>query len=207
MKRVRVLLVDDHTVVRRGLRRILESVPDIEVVGEVGDGAAAVGAASSLSPDVVIIDLSLPGLNGIQATKRIVNEQPAVNVLMLSMHAEEQYVEQSLAAGAKGYLVKDADDNDVVGAVLTVASGSDELVHPGAGRSTCPASVSPSVLSPRERQILTMICTGRTNREMASELRLSPNTIETHRKHLIEKLDLHSTAELVRYAIRHGMTG
>ncbi|MBI3781869.1 MAG: response regulator transcription factor [Deltaproteobacteria bacterium] len=102
MKRVRVLLVDDHTVVRRGLRRILESVPDIEVIGEVGDGVAAVGAASSLTPDVVLMDLSLPGLNGIQATKRILSEQPTINVVMLSMHAEEQYVEQSLAAGRGG---------------------------------------------------------------------------------------------------------
>ena len=207
MKRVRVLLVDDHTVVRRGLRRILESVPEIEVIGEVGDGTAAVGAATALDPDVVLMDLSLPGLNGIQATRRILGEKPGVNVVMLSMHAEEQYIEQSLAAGAKGYLVKDSDDNDVVGAVLTVADGVTQLPFPGSIRPMRPASVSPEVLSRRERQILGMICSGRTNREMANELRLSPNTIETHRKHLIEKLDLHSTAELVRYAIRHGMAG
>jgi two-component system response regulator NreC len=207
MKRVRVLLVDDHTVVRRGLRRILEAVPDIEVVGEVGDGMLAVQAANSLQPDVVLMDVSLPGINGIQATRRIVGEWPGVNVLMLSMHAEEQYIEQSMAAGAKGYLVKDADDDAVVGAVMAVADGDTYLPHLQTSGRTHPGNICPDVLSPRERQVLTLICGGHTNREMAAELKLSPNTIETHRKHLIEKLDLHSTAELVRYAIRHGLAG
>ena len=202
---VRVLLVDDHTVVRRGLRRILEAVPDVEVVSEVGDGSQAVEATVRLRPDVVLMDVSLPGLNGIQAARQIACNSPDTRVLMLSMHADEQYIEQSLAAGAKGYLLKDADDQDLVGAVLAVARGDTYLPARWAGHTPPPMNIPPQVLSPRERQVLSMICSGQTNRAMAATLGLSPNTIETHRKHIIEKLDLHSTAELVRYAIRHGM--
>lgn len=204
MPQVRVLLVDDHTVVRRGLRRILESVGDILVVGEAGNGIEAVDAARSLSPDVVLMDVSLPGINGIQAARQINACCPNSRVLMLSMHAEEQYVEQSLAAGASGYLIKDSEDHDLVGAVFAVARGETCLPRRLTGIANSTA-VSPDVLSPRERQVLSLICAGHTNREMASSLGLSPNTVETHRKHIIEKLDLHSTAELVRYAIRHGL--
>ena len=205
MEKVRVLLVDDHTVVRRGLRKILESTPEIEIVGEVGDGTQAIAAATSLRPDVVLMDVSLPGLNGIEATRQIAAARPNTQVLMLSMHADEQYVRQSLAAGAKVYLLKDADDQDLVEAVMAVRRG--ETYFSGTlGRAVNGVGDrSPEVLSPREREVLTMICSGRTNREVADMLGLSVNTIETHRKHIIEKLDLHSTAELVRYAIRHGL--
>jgi two-component system, NarL family, response regulator NreC len=204
MDRVRVLLVDDHTVVRRGLRKILESTSEITVVGEVGDGTQAVKDAERLQPDVVLMDVSLPGLNGIEATRRIAVVAPACKVLMLSMHADEQYVRQSLAAGAKGYLLKDADDEDLVAAVLAVHRG--ETCYSGTlARTLPPEAGAPDVLSPREREVLTLICSGRTNREVAESLGLSVNTVETHRKHIIDKLDLHSTAELVRYAIRHGM--
>ena len=207
MEKVRVLLVDDHTVVRRGLRKILESTPQIEVVGEIGNGTEALAATTSLHPDVVLMDVSLPGLNGIEATRRISATVPDAKVLMLSMHADEQYVGQSLAAGAKGYLLKDADDQDLVAAVMAVRRGetyfSDTL-----GRTVSSQGLpSPEILSPREREVLTLICSGCTNREVAEKLSLSINTVETHRKHIIEKLDLHSTAELVRYAIRNGLAG
>ncbi len=205
MQKVRVLLVDDHTVVRRGLRKILESTEDIEIVGEVGDGNNAVDAATRLLPDVVLMDVSLPGLNGIEATRQIAATVPAAQVLMLSMHADEQYVVQSMAAGAKGYLLKDADDQDLVTAVLAVRRGetyfSSTLGSPSSNGGRC----SPDVLSPREREVLMLICAGRTNREVAEELGVSINTVETHRKHIIDKLDLHSTADLVRYAVRHGI--
>ena len=204
MEKVRVLLVDDHTVVRRGLRKILESTDEIEVVGEVGDGTKAVSETASLDPDVVVMDVGLPGINGIEATRQILTPVPKTQVLMLSMHADEQYIRQSVAAGAKGYLLKDADDQDLVSAVLAVQRGESHFSSPLATAMTtgeCP----PDVLSPREREVLARVCAGLTNREIAGELGLSVSTVETHRKHIIEKLDLHSTAELVRYAIRHGI--
>jgi DNA-binding NarL/FixJ family response regulator len=205
MSKVRVLLVDDHTVVRRGLRKILESTPEIEVVGEVGDGADAVSVTAKLVPDVVLMDVSLPGLNGIEATRRISKDAPDARVVMLSMHADEQYVRQSIGAGAKGYLLKDSDDQDLVDAVLAVSRGETYFSDTLARAVTAEGGRSPDLLSPRERQVLGLICAGHTNREVAESLGLSVNTVETHRKHIIDKLDLHSTAELVRYAIKHGM--
>lgn len=202
---MRVLLVDDHTVVRRGLRKILESNPQISVVGEVGDGTQAVTATAALQPDVVLMDVSLPGLNGIEATRQISASSPATKVLMLSMHADEQYLRQSLAAGAKGYLLKDADDQDLVEAVLAVQRGDTRFSGTLARAVSIDGEVAPEILSPREREVLALICSGRTNREAAEGLGISVNTVETHRKHIIDKLDLHSTAELVRYAIRHGL--
>jgi DNA-binding NarL/FixJ family response regulator len=201
MQKVRVLLVDDHTVVRRGLRKILESTNEIEVVGEVGDGTEAVAEATALAPDVVVMDIGLPRMNGIEATQEIRTKTPRTQVLMLSMHADEQYIRRSVAAGAKGYLLKDADDQDLVSAVLAVRRGEAHFGSPSAPALS--GESPPEVLSPREREVLARLCAGLTNREIASEFGLSVSTVETHRKHIIEKLDLHSTAELVRYAIRH----
>jgi len=206
MGKVRVLLVDDHTLVRRGLRKILESTGEVEVVGEVGDGTQAIEATSGLAPDVVLMDVSLPGLNGIEATRRITATAPRIHVLILSMHSDDQYVQRSVAAGARGYLLKDADDQDLVTAILAVRRG-ETCFGSVRRRLSDPGRCSPDVLSPRERDVLTRICAGHTNREVADELGLSINTVETHRKHIIDKLDLHSTAELVRYAIRHGIVG
>jgi two-component system response regulator NreC len=203
-RKIRVLLVDDHTVVRRGLRKILESTNDIEVAGELGSGFEAITAAAELHPDVVLMDVSLPDLNGIEATRRITATAPEAHVLILSMHADEQYVLASVAAGAKGYLVKDVDDQDLVAAVLAVCAGQTYcggILGSASGDGHC----SPAVLSARERQVLAMISSGHTNRQVADTLGLSINTVESHRKHIIDKLDLHSTADLVRYAIRHGI--
>jgi DNA-binding NarL/FixJ family response regulator len=205
MEKVRVLVVDDHTVVRRGVRRLLESAGNIEVVGEAGDGADAVEAATTLQPDVVLMDVGLPGLNGIEATRRIHTAVPGTHVLMLSIHADEHYVQQSLAAGARGYLLKDADAQELVAGILAVGRGDTYLSRTLGGTSGDLGRWPPDVLSPRELEVLRMICAGRTSREVAEELGLSVNTVETHRRHIIGKLDLHSTAELVRYAIRHGI--
>jgi two-component system response regulator NreC len=205
MAKVRVLLVDDHTVVRRGLRKILESAPDIDVVGEVGDGAAAVTVTGTLCPDVVLMDVSMPGVSGIEAARQIATTAPGTKVLMLSMHGDEQYVNQCLDAGAKGYLLKDVDDQDLVMAVMTVSRGDGyfsptlrRVVSDVGGRSV-------DALSPKEREVLRLIAEGLNNREAAERLDVSIHTVETHRKRVMEKLDLHSTAELVRYAIRNDL--
>lgn len=158
-RKIRVLLVDDHTVVRRGLRKILESTNDIEVVGELGSGHEAITAAAELHPDVVLMDVSLPDLNGIEATRRITAATPGAQVLMLSMHADEQYVLASMEAGAKGYLVKDVDDQDLVAAVLAVCDG--QTYFGGIlGSTSGDGRRSPAVLSARERQVLAMISSG-----------------------------------------------
>jgi two-component system response regulator NreC len=211
MEKLRVLLVDDHTVVRQGLRRILASDEQIEVVGEAGDGRTAVELAQRMQPHVVVMDVALPELNGIEATRQLTKRAPSVRVLMLTMHADDVYVRQSLKAGARGYLLKDSEDLDLVKAVKAV----------GAGGSFFSPAVSSVVLSgylgehpmtepddplgrltDREREVLQLIAEGKTNKEIAVALSLSVNTVETHRKHLMEKLDLHNTAELVRFAVR-----
>ena len=207
MNKVRVLLVDDHTVVRRGLRKILESTKLIDIVGEAGDGVAAIQASVNLQPDVVLMDVTLPIMNGIEATRRIRTVAPGTRVLMLSMHADEQYVQQSLAAGARGYLLKDAADGDLLSAIVAVHRGESCVGTASMPGLSSAGRCAPEALSARERDVLTGICAGRTNGEVADELGLSINTVEAHRKRIGDKLDLHSTAELVRYAIRHGMAG
>ncbi len=201
---VRVLLVDDHTVVRRGLRRIFDSRSDIAVVGEAHDGEGAISGAIALTPDVIVMDVALPGMNGIDATRQILQKTPTVRVLMLSMYGDAQYVEQSRAAGAHGYLLKDADYEEVVAAVIGVAAG--QLVFSHMSGMGTGKGAAPDVLSARERSVLALISGGASNREVAEQLEISVNTVESHRKHIIDKLDLHSTAELVRYAIRNGIT-
>jgi two-component system response regulator NreC len=204
MAKIRVLLADDHTVVRRGLRKILESSSLIEVVDEVGDGAAAVDAAATLRPEVVLMDVSMPGLNGIEAARRIVAEVPGVRVLMLSMYDNEPFVRQSIDAGAQGYLLKDVDDEVLVEAVSVVSRGEryfgSTLAWMVAGGES-----SLEALSPKEREVLRLVGEGLSNREVAKRLHLSVHTVETHRRHLMEKLDLHSAVELVRYALRVGL--
>jgi len=207
---LRILLVDDHPVVRQGLRHMLESDPDVTIVGEAGDGPEAVRLATEHRPDIVVMDVSLPGMNGIEATREITRRAPGVKVLVLSMHADAAYVRQGVKAGARGYLLKDSEDLDLLHAVKVVATGETFFspavagaVNAAVGEAGMPDDEARlDSLTRREREVLRLIADGLTNREIAAGLSLSINTIETHRKHLMEKLACHNTAELVRFSVR-----
>lgn len=201
--RIRVVLVDDHLLVRRGFRRMLEDDPRIEVVAEAGDGQEAVDLVLALRPDVVVMDFALPSMNGAVATRRIAREAPEIAVLILSMHAEASYVRNCLDAGAKGYLLKNAMDLELVEAVKQLAAG-EQVLDP---RLALPAAGEPAAraLSDRELEVLQLIVAGKSNKDIALVLRLSPNTVAVHRANIMEALHLHNTAELVVYAIRHGL--
>lgn len=214
MGRVRILLADDHTVVRQGLRKLLEERPDWEVIAEAGDGREAVRLAEQHKPDVAILDVAMPLLNGIEATRQITKRVPATRVLVLSMHADEAYVTQILQAGATGYLLKDSADVDLLKAVDEAAHGRsffspaiarvmlDDYVRQLADKGVTDRYES---LSAREREIFQLIAEAKTNKEIAALLNVSPSTVETHRAHIMEKLDLHSAAEIVLYAVRRGV--
>ena len=211
MPRMRVLLVDDHTVVRQGLRKILESDDEIEIVGEAGDGRSAVDMAQKMRPHVVVMDVALPELNGIEATRQITKKVDGAKVLVLTMHSDDVYVRQSLKAGARGYLLKDSEDLDLIKAVKAIGGGGSFFspsvskvllagyLGDGQGREV---EDNLALLTDREREVLQLIAEGKTNKEVANLLSVSINTVETHRKHVMEKLDLHNTAELVRFAVR-----
>ena len=214
MGRIRILLADDHTLVRQGLRKLLEERPDWEVVAEAGDGREAVRLAEQHKPDVAILDVAMPLLNGIEATRQITKRVPGTHVLVLSMHADEAYVTQILQAGATGYLLKDSADVDLLKAVGEAAHGRsffspaiarvmlDDYVRQLADKGVTDRYES---LSAREREIFQLIAEARTNKEIAVLLSVSPSTVETHRAHIMEKLDLHSAAEIVLYAVRRGV--
>jgi two-component system response regulator NreC len=212
MAKIRVLLAEDHTVVRQGLRRILETEARVEIVAEVGDGRAAVDAAQRLRPDVAIVDISLPGLNGVEVTRQFAKVAPQAKVLILSMHAEDGYIRQSLKAGAKGYLLKDADDQDLLKAVAAL-SGGGSYFSPSVSRILLDGYLQevpePSdelrLLSDREREVLQLIAEGKSNKEVAQTLNVAVSTAESHRKHIMEKLNLHNTAAVVRFAVRKGI--
>ena len=201
---ITVLLVDDHTLVRQGFRRILEDDPEIHVVGEAADGTQAVKLAEELKPQVIVMDMAMPGLNGMQASIEILKILPKTAILMLSMYSEENYVRNALDAGAKGYILKDAMDIDLAAAIKQVASGQ-KVVAPGLVSSTAPSESDADKLTIREKQILQLIAEGKSNKEIAALLDLSVNTVSVHRANLMEALGIHRTAELVLYAVRKGL--
>jgi len=198
-----ILLVDDHALVRRGFRRMLEDEPDIRVLGEASDGQDAVDAAFKLRPDVIVMDFALPSMNGAVATRRILEANPLAKVLILSMHAEPNYVRTCLDAGARGYLLKNAMDLELVSAVRRVATG-EQVLDPRVGRLPAPDEPRPE-LSTRELEVLQLIVHGKSNKEIAVVLGLSANTVAVHRANIMQALGIHNTAELVVHAIRSGL--
>jgi DNA-binding NarL/FixJ family response regulator len=201
---ITVLLADDHSLVRRGFRRILEDDEQMKVVGEASNGVEAIRMASELKPDVVVMDLSMPELDGVQATKEIVKHSPETEVLVLSMHAEDNYVRNALDAGAKGYLLKSAIDVDLVGAIKTVADGK-RFIGSGLRYVSYDPEDEIKRLTAREKQVLQLIAQGKSNKEIAALLELSVNTVSVHRANLMDKMNIHRTAELVLFAIRKGL--
>ena len=201
--RVTVLLADDHALVRRGFRRLLEDDPSIEVVGEASDGDEAIRAAHELHPQVVVMDAAMPGTNGLAASRAILASLPDTAILMLSMHSEETLVREAMEAGARGYVLKNALDLDLAAAVKSVAAG-EIVVDPALQRST-PRPGERSRLTAREREVLQLICNGLSNRAIAEKLDLSVNTVAVHRANIMNALGVHKTAELVVYAIQHGL--
>jgi DNA-binding NarL/FixJ family response regulator len=202
--KISVLLVDDHALVRRGFRRILEDEPDIEVAGEASTGEEATKLARELKPKVVIMDCALPGMNGLQATRQILKDEPQTLVLMLSMHPEETLVQQALDAGARGYILKNAVDLELGGAIRRVVAG-EKVLDPQLERSAELKGERNAALTQRELEILQMIVDGKSNKEIAVALDLSANTVAVHRANMMDALGIHKTAELVVYAIRNGL--
>ena len=214
MNTIRILLADDHTVVRDGLRVLLERQPGFEIVGEAADGIAAVHLAEETRADVVIMDIAMPVLNGIEATRRIAAKLPKTAVLILSMHQDESYVLRSLKAGARGYLLKDSAKADLIAAIHAVHEGRSYLspkvsrmMQDDHIRDLESKSVDDSfdLLTSREREILQLVAEGKTNKDIANLLNVSPYTIDTHRTHILQKLNLHSAPELILYAVRKGI--
>jgi DNA-binding NarL/FixJ family response regulator len=210
MKKIRVLLADDHTIVRKGLRSLLEDEANIQVVGEAEDGREAVRMTQQLLPDVVLMDISMPGLSGLEATRQIKERFPEVNVLVLTRHANEEYVLQILQAGASGYVVKKAAPAELMLAIQAVYRG-DSFLSPAISREVIEEYTRRAGandydrLTDREREVLQLIAEGRSNREIAELLHVSMKTVENHRANLMDKLGLRSVAELTRYAIRKGI--
>lgn len=202
--KISVLLVDDHSLVRRGFRRMLEDEPDISVVGEAADGEEAVKLARSLRPRVIVMDCALPGINGLQATRKILETAPETHILMLSMHIEETWVRQALDAGARGYVLKNAMDLELGSAIRRIVNGETVLDGQLAKEQSLKGERSAG-LTPREVEILKLICDGKSNKEIAAQLDLSANTVAVHRANIMDALGIHKTAELVVYAIRNGL--
>lgn len=214
MKKLRILLADDHVVMRTGLRALLERQPNLEIVGESENGRETIDLAASLKPDVVVMDVGMPVLNGIEATKSIVAEHPNTAVVILSMHVDESYVMRALKAGARGYLLKDSAPADLLSAIQAVSQNK-SFFSPKVSRILAEDYVrvlrqkgavdSYDLLTSREREILQLLAEGKANKEVALALNISPYTVETHRSHILEKLNLHNPAELILYAVRKGI--
>jgi DNA-binding NarL/FixJ family response regulator len=214
MNPVRILLADDHTVMRNGLRLLLERQPHLQVVGEAADGRQAVALSESANPDVVIMDIGMPNLNGIEAARQIVNRNPRTAIAILSMHSDESYVIRALKAGARAYLLKDSAEADLLAAVRALTEGK-SFFSPAISKilvedymrqlESRGAEDTYELLTTREREILQLLAEGRTNKVVANMLNLSLYTVETHRTHILQKLNLHSVPELILYAVRKGI--
>ena len=214
MRQIRILLADDHNVMRGGLRLLLERQPGFKVVGEASDGRQAVEQAEATKPDIIVLDIAMPNLSGIEAAQRISALLPQTRIIILSMHSDESYVLRALKAGAKGYLLKDSAENDLIEAIRAVDEGKaffspeisnimvEDYVREMKRRG---AEDSYELLTPREREILQMLAEGKSNKHIATVLDLSLYTVETHRRNLQDKLNLHSFAELILYAVRKGI--
>jgi len=214
MKTIRILLADDHTVVRKGLRLLLEGHPGFVVVADAADGRAAVALADQHTPDVVVMDVAMPGLNGIEAARQISAKMPQVAVVFLSMHSDESYVLKALKSGARGYLLKDSAEQDLINAVIAVSEGKaffspaiSKMLVEDYMRQMQDRKVEDSyeLLTTREREVLQLLAEGRNNKEVAGVLNLSLYTVETHRGNILQKLNLHNQAELILYAMRKGV--
>jgi two-component system response regulator NreC len=211
---VRILLADDHTVMRAGLRLLLERHENFEVVGEAADGREAVEIASQQKPDVVVMDVAMPHLNGVEAARQILTRNPDIAIVMLSMHSDESYVLRSLKAGARAYLLKDSAEADLIAAIQAITEGR-SFFSPGVRAllkedyiyrlQKFGADDTYELLTAREREVLQLVAEGRSNKEVASLLGLSLYTVETHRTHILQKLNLHSVPELILYAVRKGI--
>jgi len=209
MKRIRILLADDHAVVRQGFKMILAEQPDMEIAGEAANGREAVELAEKIKPDVVVMDVAMPELNGIEATRRLAASAPHIRVLALSMHKDSVYVREILRAGARGYLLKDSPAQDLLAAVRAVAGGEGYL-SPAVSSAVLDdyrkhVTDPIDLLTSREREVLQMLAEGKTNKEIATTLNLSVYTVEAHRGRIMEKLNVHSINELVRFAVRNGL--
>jgi len=214
MSQIRIVLADDHTVMRAGIRLVLERQPDLHVVGEASDGREAVNAVERVHPDVVVMDIAMPNLNGIEATRQIVANGAAVSIVVLSMHSDEEYVLRALKAGARGYLLKESAEADLIAAVRAVVSGK-SFFSPAVSRLLVEDYVrqlqdrdiedSYELLTTRERETLQLVAEGKSNKDIANLLNLSVYTVETHRSNIMEKLNLHGVPELILYAVRKGV--
>ncbi len=209
-----ILLVDDHRIVREGLRTLLGQQPDLEVVGEAADGRDAVTQARLLRPDVIVMDIAMPELNGVEATRLILAESPQVRIVALSMYADRRFVAEILRAGALGYVLKDGAFEELALAIRTITEGKTYLSPSIAGlvveelmqRTSTPGSPSLGGLTPRERQVLKLLAEGMRPREIAQELSISVKTVEVHKQNLMNKLEIHTASELTRFAIREGLS-
>lgn len=211
----RILIVDDHKILRDGLRTLLEQQSGLQVVGEAADGLAAIQAAADLKPDLIVMDIAMPGLNGIEASRRILRDNPVIRIIALSMYADRKFVQECLKAGVKGYLLKESafeelhlaigrvmQDQLYLGSAITSLVVRDFITH----ESSLKQGSVFQILTPREREILQLLAEGQTTKAMAGKLGISAKTVETFRKQIMEKLDLHSVAELTKFAIREGLT-
>jgi len=214
MRKIRILLADDHKLIRGGLRLLVEQQPDLTVVGEANDGRETVALAKSLKPDVVVMDIGMPNLNGIEAALQITQANPEISIVMLSMHSDESYVLRALKAGAKGYLLKDSAESDLIKAVHAVAEGK-SFFSPAVSKvllddyvrklKRSGAEDAYDLLTPREREILQLVAEGKSNKDVANLLNLSVYTVETHRSNIMEKLNLRGIPELILFAVRRGI--